>query len=144
MRKIIFLDFDGVLHGERDPIFAKLPQFEQYALQMPEVEIVISSAWRETRGFDKLKAPFQPAIQQRIIGITPSLDGGYLPGGRQREIETYLQNAQLWKHNADWIALDDIGFFFDPDCPYLILVDGAHGFAEQHGKALLEWYTKHA
>ncbi|WP_205895069.1 HAD domain-containing protein [Metapseudomonas otitidis] len=51
---ILFLDFDGVLHPEydgqatpADVVFCHLPRFEAVMRDHPEVEIVISSTWRE-------------------------------------------------------------------------------------------------
>jgi hypothetical protein len=40
---------------------------------MPEVEIVISSSWRETHFLEDLKANFSASLRGRIIGVTPSL-----------------------------------------------------------------------
>lgn len=142
MKKIIFLDFDGVLHGDLGNSFTKLPLFENYLSQMPDVEVVISSAWRETMEFEDLKNIFSASLRHRIIGITPVLDIGYTQGGRQKEIETFLDTQSLNEHNAAWIALDDIESLFTVGYKYLILVDPVIGLTDKEGNLLLEWYKQ--
>jgi hypothetical protein len=140
MRKLLFLDFDGVLHPDGVGLFSKLGLFEEYLSKMPEAEIVISSSWRETHALEDLKANFSASLSGRIIGITPTLDDGYDSGGRQREIEAFLKIAGLNSTNSSWVALDDTQLFFEDDCDFLILTDPNQGFREIDGNALLEWY----
>lgn len=141
MRKILFLDFDGVLHGSSDfSNFGKLPALCRVLDQMPDVDIVISSTWRETYPLDLLKEYFPERIRSRVIGGTPMLTEGYEQGSRQREIEDYLALQGLHTGNAAWVALDDIAAFFDGNCPFLILTDGRIGFQEENGEHLLAWY----
>ena len=138
MRKIIFLDFDGVLHPDGIGLFSQLGVFEECVLRMKDVEIVISSSWRETDTLDQLRSHFTHLLQERIVGITPSLDDGYDSGGRQREIETFLDSAGLNKQNCFWIALDDTQLFFDDDYPNLLLTDASQGFTASDSQSLLE------
>ena len=142
MRKILFLDFDGVLHGKGDALFSKLSHFEQCLMKMSEVEVIISSSWRETHPFEQLKELFQISLRERITGMTPSLEGGYQPGGRQREIEAFLDAKGFNDANVAWIALDDVNWFFDEDCPNLLLVSHDSGFGDDEGRALLKWYEQ--
>ena len=107
---------------------------------MPEVEIVISSTWRETQSLDELKNYFSVDFRDRITGVTPSLEDGYECGGRQREIQTFLDSANLNSENASWVALDDMPLFFEDGYPNLILTDSSRGFDESNGDALLAWY----
>lgn len=143
MRKILFLDFDGVLHSDNCTTpFSKLELFESYLAQMPTVEVVISSAWREAYTLDQLRGLFNSLLSSRIIDITPILaDISYDIGGRQTEIETYLYSNNLSEDNTTWIAVDDMKEFFEPDCPYLLRVNSNHGFGDEHGKILLQWYA---
>ena len=142
MRKILFLDFDGVLHidGDPDGKFSRLPRLEEYLLQMPDIEIVVSSAWREFYSLEQIKEFFPITLRDRIIGITPVLTRSSTPRGRQRDVEAFLDAASLHELNAAWIALDDMKGFFDNGCPYLMWVDPARGFGEQEGRDLLAWY----
>ena len=61
-------------------------------------------------------------------------------GGRQREIQTFLDSANLNSENASWVALDDMPLFFEDGYPNLILTDSSRGFDESNGDALLAWY----
>ena len=140
MKKILLLDFDGVLHADGDALFSKLDSLEKYLLNMPNVDIVISSSWRESYFFDELKKFFPVNLQGRIIGITPTSNGSFERGGRQREIEAFLDAAALNESNSSWIALDDMGYLFDHECSYLILVNPELGFCERDGQQLMAWY----
>jgi hypothetical protein len=142
MKKILFLDFDGVLHGDSDAgrLFCRLPYLAEYLARMPDVEIVVSSTWREAYSLASLKKHFPLYLHERIIGVTPVLDSGVDLGGRQNEIEAWLKNAGLSSQNAAWIALDDMASFFRKNCTYLILVDSSRGFGDEEGRKLEAWY----
>ncbi len=142
MRKLLFLDFDGVLHPDGIGLFSKLPLFARYVQEMTDLEIFISSSWRETHSFDELKNIFPPALRNCIRGTTPALEDGYDSGGRQREIELFLANAGLNATNASWIAMDDMASFFEKDCPFLILTDSETGLTEDDCLALQRWYER--
>lgn len=140
MKKILFLDFDGVLHSKTDQRYARLGLLEQFLLRMPELEIVVSSSVRENYSFERLQKIFSPELQHRVVGVTPVLSGWFDVAGRQREVEAYLKSHDLNADNARWVALDDIKYYFEDGCSNLILVDGHRGFTEQEGELLLAWY----
>lgn len=142
MRKIIFLDFDGVLHPDGVGLFSRLPVLESFLSRMPEVEVVVSSTWREDHTLEELREFFSPALRERISGVTPSLEDGYELGGRQKEIQSYLETQNLDHDACSWIALDDIALFFEEACPNLVLTDSSQGFTEREGQKLLEWYSR--
>jgi hypothetical protein len=73
--------------------------------------------------------------------VSPTLEEGYDPGGRQREIEAFLRAANLDGASSSWVALDDAAFYFDEHCPHLIVVPAERGFGDAEGRALLEWYS---
>jgi hypothetical protein len=133
---IVFLDFDGVLHpfSRPDGPFTLLPQFERVMRDFPDVEIVISSAWREAYGLAQLKAIFSRDIAERIIGATPV----FAPAGyrhvREAEIQSWLLDND--REHERWVAIDDTNFFFAPRCTNLILVDSELGFAPSTEQAL--------
>jgi len=141
MRKIIFLDFDGVLHPDGIGKFSQLPILEHFLSAMPEAEVVVSSTWREDHTLEQLRGFFSPALQNRITGVTPSLEDGYEIGGRQKEILSYLTAENLSNKNSSWVALDDIALFFEDSCPNLVLTDSSKGFTEQEGEQLIAWYA---
>ena len=142
MRKIIFLDFDGVLHPDGIGKFSQLPLFERYLSEMPEAEVVVSSTWREDHTLDQLRGFFSSSHQNRISGVTPSLGDGYDLGGRQKEIQAYLTSAGQSDENCKWVALDDIPMFFEDTCKNLVLTDSSKGFTEQEGEQLIVWYGR--
>ncbi|EOB7986418.1 HAD domain-containing protein [Pseudomonas aeruginosa] len=136
---ILFLDFDGVLHPEydgqatpADVVFCHLPRFEAVMRDHPEVEIVISSTWREQFLLDDLRARFSPDIAARIIGatpVTPRIDGKYMPARREGEILDWLR--QSGRKHEPWLALDDAAWQFQQHrarlvaCTWYVGFDGA-------------------
>ena len=86
MRKIIFLDFDGVLHPDGIAKFSRLPVLERFLVEMPDAEVVVSSTWREDHTLDQLRDIFSPPLRSRITGVTPSLDDGYDLKKRKKEV----------------------------------------------------------
>jgi hypothetical protein len=112
---ILFLDFDGVLHPQHDDqmvpaelAFCHLPRFETIMREFPEIEIVISSTWREQFDLANLRNRFAADIAERIIGTTPlHLQTELSPPlhRREQEIIEWLQVAG--RAQEHWIALDD-------------------------------------
>ena len=140
----LFLDFDGVLHPEydrqaapADVAFCHLPRFEAVMRDHPEVEIVISSTWREQFPLDDLRARFSPDIAARIVGatpITPRIDGKYLPARREGEILDWLRQAE--REHEPWLALDDAAWQFQQHRDRLIACTWYVGFDDAAEAAL--------
>jgi hypothetical protein len=135
----LFLDFDGVLHPEpgysKDELFCKLPLFEATIRDFPNVDIVISSTWRQTYEFVALQAIFSEDIGERVIGVTPNwndvakLPLSILPYRRQAEIEGWLrQSDQAWR---PWLALDDRAYLFKPFQPNLVRCHPITGLVQE-------------
>ena len=141
---ILFLDFDGVLHPEydgqatpADVVFCHLSRFEAVMRDHPEVEIVISSTWREQFPLDDLRARFSPDIAARIVGatpITPRIDGKYLPARREGEILDWLRHAE--RDHEPWLALDDAAWQFQRHRDRLIACTWYVGFDDAAEAAL--------
>jgi hypothetical protein len=144
LRKILFLDFDGVLHADGDVgrEFCRLPHLDKYLEKMPDIEIVISSSWRDAHSLEELKEFFPLHLREKIIGVTPSHPCGFESGGRQREIEEFLEAASLSHEDSSWVALDDMEFIFDSNCRNLVLVNANSGFSDDEGRKLLAWYEQ--
>jgi hypothetical protein len=123
VRKILFLDFDGVLHsasGNSLPEFFHVPGLAQGLAGRP-CEIVISSTWREHYSLARLKQFLSPELAGRVIGVT-----GPDPPGRYPRHQAILQYLETVGGAVEWRALDDSGSEFY-ECPNLILCDGAIG-----------------
>lgn len=142
MRRILFLDIDGVLHGDADALLARVPDFAHCLQRMPQLEIVVSSTWREDMSLAQLRAKLGDALAARIVDVTPVHDDGLDAGGRQREIMAWLAAQGLHAGNARWLALDDWPPFFEPGWPALLLTDPALGFQDAQARALLAWYEE--
>lgn len=139
---ILFLDFDGVLHpvSREGGTFVCLPHFESVIRDFPDVEIVISSAWREDHSLIELQSIFSTDISQRIIDVTPVLHHLSYPYVRQTEIMFWL--CEAGREYEGWIAIDDSDWLFSPACRHLILVDAGVGFSATSEKNLRERLSK--
>lgn len=146
---ILFLDFDGVLHSDpcydKSQYFSYLPRLESVLRDFPEVQIVISSTWREKRSISQLKSFFSADIGTRIVGVTPSWRDipdivdviGYQ---RYAEIEGWLrQSGEPWK---DWVAIDDKPYLFKPFLKNLVKTTSLTGFDERAEKTLKLYLAK--
>jgi len=118
---ILFLDFDGVLHGREVYVRARQPYlrvdgalFEHAGLLIDalahreDVQIVLSTSWVPHLGFDRTKSFLPPELQRRVIGATYHRHAGlhkreWLMLARYYQISTYVSRHGL----ADWIAVDD-------------------------------------
>jgi hypothetical protein len=125
--KILFLDFDGVLHPESgvpEMHFCFVPNFceaLEAAAHDVDLHIVISSMWRTYRTLEDLMQHFPEGLRHRIVGVTPDLHIAFeFPNGsRQEEIEAWMTE---YAPNGQWLAVDDRAKLFKDDCPNLFLV----------------------
>jgi hypothetical protein len=146
---ILFLDFDGVLHpfptigrsGEAD-LFRSLHLLEDVLRQVPDIEVVISSSWREGHSFDELRGYFSEDLRERIVGTTP------LPGEdielAPADLVDFPRHTQCvaWlvrrrPAGTRWLAIDDNAEDFAPGCPQLLLLDGSVGLTCDSAAKLL-------
>ena len=125
---VLFLDFDGVLHPFNRPTgtLVLVPHFERVMRDFPDVDIVVSSAWRTDHTLEELRAFFSPDIASRMIDVTPVFDYLEHQYVRQAEIMTWLRDSG--REYEPWVAIDDSEWFFAPGCWNLILVDTETGF----------------
>jgi HAD domain in Swiss Army Knife RNA repair proteins len=138
MGKILFLDFDGVLHNtnsSNEKIFNKLGLLVE-ALKEKPCPIVVSSSWRFQYTLDQLKNFLQP-LSGLIINTTGAPYVGRFP--RYNEIKEYLKEHEPL---ADWRALDDSFLEFPKPCPELILCKAKTGITHNEIKKLVEWLMK--
>lgn len=138
--KVLYLDFDGVLHDERvyfDPsrgIHIKTPGRTLFewshileALLAPyaEVKIVLSTSWVRVRSLDFATQQLCPALRDRVIGGTFHEQEpwfAYLPRGEQ-----IAEDVSQRKPDA-WFAIDDDDIGWPKQfSEKLIKTDGAVG-----------------
>ena len=135
MRKILFLDFDGVLHPTH---FKQGCEFSR--LQLLEVlflssfcEIVISSSWRFHYSINELKQKLGNTVGNLVIGTT---------GEAHQSIYARYEEISEWLsfHKAcDWRAVDDSRFEFPIQCQNLILCDSRTGIDHPEIARLSDW-----
>lgn len=142
---VLFLDFDGVTHPdpcEKDQLFQSLPLIEAVIRRYPGVLVILSTTWRTMHPLDELKDLFSSDLAERVLGGTPLLslyDLAWYPvpisaRSRQREIEAWLhQNRTL---NHPWVAIDDRPWWFESECPNLLVTSALTGFTESDADRL--------
>jgi hypothetical protein len=122
--KLIFLDFDGVLHPCTAGTFIYVDRFEAFLRKHPCIRVVLSTSWRVDHGWHDLMALFSQDLRERFVGATPRLDDSR-PTVREQEIHAWLrENGCL---GLDWIALDDDASLFTPFCPQLVRCETVRG-----------------
>lgn len=131
--KVLFLDFDGVLHLEshaKETPFEKLPLLHELAGRY-QFEVVISSSWRFTWALDDLQNYLGENL--RVTGTTGAAVIGKHP--RATEILLYAQENKL----TDWRALDDARFEFPPDFKNLVWCNPREGLTTRELRLLEIW-----
>ncbi|QDL36464.1 HAD domain-containing protein [Rhodoferax sediminis] len=136
---IVFLDFDGVTHPDFhvvDALFGRLPLIEGVLREFDTPRIVISSSWRTIHSLGVLREFFSADMASRVIDVTPVMEAQrynerWLPVlsqhfDRQLECEAWLQRNR--PRGTPWLALDDWPYWFEPQCPHLLLTDPSQGF----------------
>lgn len=139
--RILFLDFDGVLHPEgcgMEMNFCFMTNFCDVLREVDpqgEMPIVVSSMWRFDTSIEKLRDNFPDDIGRQIIGVTPDLPAppaigwersGATPssrGQRQKEIQAWMRENSPC---GEWLAIDDRPSWFEDDCPHLFAVPGLY------------------
>lgn len=129
--KVFFLDLDGVLHPDpcwNQSVFCHLPWLNGILRDFSDVEIVISSAWRQDKTLKDLRSYFSPDIASRIIDITLTWqEVAYLfkrigPYERQVEIDGWIEQSG---RPIRWVAVDDHLYWFAPGLTNLVCCETA-------------------
>ncbi len=140
---LLFLDFDGVCHPERSDVdqFFRRSELvlEPWLRQRPDVEVVISSSWRETYSMTEMREFFSDDLKSRFISSTPVFrrdewaqrDGEPVPEGHEREAEIRRWLHQSAAPSRPWVALDDQPWRFKSSCKTLVVCDGRVGLTER-------------
>lgn len=135
--KLLFLDFDGVLHptdfAGQFP-FSRAALLEETLSQFAP-KIVISSSWRFTHSLEKVQKILPSYIGQHIVGSTGAPVLGKHP--RFQEIQNYL----LSFGPVDWRALDDSFWEFPSPCSKLIRCNPNTGIGDKQILELNQWLS---
>lgn len=123
---VLMLDIDGVLHPGQSGTLIYLPLLETWLRTHPDVDVVISSNWRETHTLDELRNFFSIELRERVIGCTPVLPDST----RLDEILLVVREYGI----TQWAALDDRVQEF-PDASRLVATEYLDGIT---GESLLQ------
>lgn len=137
MVKVLFLDFDGVLHPThftQQDAFSNASILEALLTDY-DVGIVISSSWRFTHSIEALRRKLPDGIAGRILGITGEAVIG--KHARYQEIQAYLNTCGP----INWRALDDSFWEFPNPCPELIRCNPNTGIGEKQVTELQQWLS---
>lgn len=170
---ILFLDFDGVLHGDGaglelnvrnkasmqsltdeqrrfithdgrlivgENLFGHADRLVVALEPYPDVQIVISSTWREHFHPGTLLRYLPPALADRVIGQTPHCDKYGGVGSRLNEVLAYLDGNGFT--DRTWIAIDDQAQLFWDDTenpPDNLFIIGNDGLTETASIAFCQW-----
>lgn len=123
--RLVFLDFDGVLHPAPTKPGASLPfewvaQLTALLSQAPDVGIAVHSSWAQRFELEHLR-DFLGPLGSRVVGRVE-------PGFKASSILHFLQ---LKPDVTCWIVLDDDGREFPPSFPGRVIVcDPARGISD--------------
>jgi len=135
--KVLFLDFDGVLHPTThgSALLSQLPLLES-ALEGRDYSMVISSSWRFHMEMEDLEKHFSFSVQNKIVGVTgDAYIGAY---ARFHEINAYAMQNGI----TNWRALDDSYWEFPQGCSQLIRCNPNSGLTQREVKTLIEWLSQ--
>jgi hypothetical protein len=147
--KILYLDFDGVLHPDavylvkgqpvlkRDglSLFEWAPLLESVLGEFPDVSIVLSTSWVRAKGFSYARDWLTPALAARVIGATwHSQMSNDFEDNQRFDFGTRHQQIRLDAHRRGlkrWVAIDDdTRAWPEKDLPWLVVCDSDLGLAE--------------
>ncbi len=133
--RLIFLDFDGVLHEahgdlEEHQFFQWVPILAELIAPHADVHVVVHSSWRHMHTAEELSS-FMRGLAERYLGAVP-------PGPRERAIREYLRQVP---HVRDYLVIDDSpGEFSRIRGRRLLICDPVTGLSAQDvQRQLLGW-----
>lgn len=130
--RVIFLDFDGVLHPRISPdkLFVHVDRLSHVLKDHPDVKIVVSSSWRAAHAIKQL-CHFLGPLKSRVVDVTEQIRGAT----RQAEVEAWLAE----KEDVSWVAIDDDPRLFQPDCDWLLVTHHKTGMDQKDCARLRTW-----
>ena len=153
MRKIIFLDFDGVMVTDRHQsqlMADNSPLRDEYGAKFDPIcvenlkqitdstdaDIVVTSTWKMERGLDGMQRMWEARhLPGRVIGVTPDID----PIHRGNEIQVWL-DAQTAA--VRYAIIDDcpiLDFFNEEQLQHLFKVDERTGLDEETARLVVDY-----
>ena len=153
MKKVIFLDFDGVLVTDRyqtqlldDGVQLHVDEYGykfdpvcvenlRRIIDSTDADIVVISTWKMEMGLDDIQKMWDARqLPGKVIGVTPDID----PVHRGNEIAAWL-NA--YGEECQYAIIDDcpiLDFFREEQLPHLFKVDERTGLDEKTVTKVIE------
>lgn len=160
MKRIIFLDFDGVLNTEkyqnqlkingekRDDDFGSL--FDPESVKnlktildaVPDALLVVTSTWKDVLGEDEIYRLWdERKMPGRLYGLTrpympdfssfdPETDDFSIMAGKGYEVKQWLNGHA--KGGCRYVILDDMSYFLPEQQPYHVKVDAFNGITKDN------------
>ena len=156
MKKIIFLDFDGVLvtdRGQKHQLATNGTLRDEHgALFDPEcvkclkeiidstdAEIVVTSTWKMEMGLEGIRQMWSDRdLPGNVIGVTPDID----PIHRGDEIAAWLET---FGEDCRYVIIDDTpftDFFREEQLPHLFKVDEQVGITEVTARQVIAYLNE--
>lgn len=146
--RLLFLDIDGVLNNGKPTAsgyctidYDKVLLLNELLDTLPDVEIVITSAWRymvltnqmTLSGFENMLLTYGLKVRGRLHGTTP-FDGehGY---DRDGLIRLYIE----WSGCTHFVVFDDL----DLPVPNLVKTESATGLTREHITKAIQLLSNH-
>lgn len=136
--RILFIDFDGVLHpldgfGRQVDFFCWVPHLHKLLERYEDVRIVVHSSWRYDHTDEELRGLLGP-LGERFIGSVPRLR-------REHAIQTVLQANKMLL--ASYLVLDDDAREFSDGSLNVLLCDPKLGISDVRVQApLAAWLVR--
>ena len=141
--KILYLDFDGVLHPDavlsqrkgtlavmKEPghsLFENAPVLEQLLRSYQDVRIVLNTSWAWHFGCETAKRWLPQALQERVIGCTEEVVRGFRVAHKGIHVAEDMKTRQP----SAWVAIDNEGFgWTDAQRSHLVLCDDVQGLGK--------------
>jgi len=137
-KKIVYLDFDGVLHATSlvtEGLFSRVHLLEPL-FESDCAGIVISSSWRFTHSLHALQAKLPSTLAKSVIGMT-----GDAVIGKHARYQEIINHVHTLEGAIDWRALDDSYWEFPPHCQELIRCNPNTGVGPKEVAQLRTWLT---
>lgn len=141
---ILFLDFDGVLHPlHRRETFTRMALLDALLADFPDIEIALTTSWRQIYPLEALRMLLSPTIASRVISLTPSFPPGHIrdpahPACPAREYECRVWLQANGRESEPWLALDDDPDAFSTTAP-VVWCDGRIGLSEEQIAQIRRW-----
>lgn len=138
--RVLFIDFDGVMHPlNKGKTFTNTHLLWDILRRIPDLQIVISSSWREHYAFERMVGLLTreggEVLSPRIVGVTPQTANT----SRGQECVQWLINSNI--QDSQWLAIDDDPNLFKGFEDRLICTNPRLGLTEQDVERVVGWFN---